>query len=173
MYFAKQRIYFAKQRIYRAERSDGISTKIKIAFVPAKAVLVKKKGRRILTILRPFPVGRYCSVGYCSAACSLTGGGLFYLFRVIPSVSLSLDSSPCNKGSLAGERAKPKGPASCNKGSLAGERAKPKGPASCNKGSLAGERAKPKGPFSCNKGSLAGERAKPKASPCCKGRWVA
>ena len=29
------------------------------AFVTTKAVLVKKKGRGIFTILRPFPVGRY------------------------------------------------------------------------------------------------------------------
>ena len=49
----------ATRQIYRAERSDGISTKIKIASVDTEAVLVKKKGRGILTISRPFPVGRY------------------------------------------------------------------------------------------------------------------
>ena len=32
------------------------------AFVTTNAVLVKKKGRGILTILRPFPVGRYYSI---------------------------------------------------------------------------------------------------------------
>ena len=38
------------------------------AFVSSNAVLVKKKGRRIFTIPRPFPVGRCYSVWYCSMA---------------------------------------------------------------------------------------------------------
>ena len=42
-----------------SQRSDGISTKSKKASVDTEAVLVKKKGREISVISRPFPVGRY------------------------------------------------------------------------------------------------------------------
>ena len=37
-----------------------------MAFVSSNAVLVKKKGRKIFAILRPFPVGKCYSVSFCS-----------------------------------------------------------------------------------------------------------
>jgi hypothetical protein len=42
--------------LFHVLRKQNISL---YAFVPTKAVLVKKKGRGIFAILRPFPVGRY------------------------------------------------------------------------------------------------------------------
>ena len=48
-------IEFAVRQIYRVERSEAYR---QIASVDTDAVLVKKRGRGILTILRPFPVSR-------------------------------------------------------------------------------------------------------------------
>ena len=42
--------------LFHVLRKQNISL---YAFVSSNAVLVKKKGRGIFTILRPFPVGRY------------------------------------------------------------------------------------------------------------------
>ena len=59
--------------LFHVLRKQNISL---YAFVSTNAVLVKKKGRGIFAILRPFPVGR-CFIFYCFIA-GTPFGVLFY-----------------------------------------------------------------------------------------------
>ena len=55
------------------------------AFVSSNAVLVKKKGRGIFAILRPFPVGRYFD--FYIALSQIPFGVIFYYSKGLASVS--------------------------------------------------------------------------------------
>ena len=97
--------------LFHVLRKQNISL---YAFVSSNAVLVKKKGRGIFTILRPFPVGRYFDFYTALSQISLISA-FEYLHKASPDVTGYLGFNATGNSLRARPRGNLFSPVSINK----------------------------------------------------------